>query len=232
MASFVACPSCSRLIHPDERSCPYCASTPRSCRATALNRGTSWTSLGLTALLCACGSAEPDDSTSSSAGSESATSSNDSVSSGSTEDSTSDSTDESTTDSTEDSTTDSSSDSTEDSTDDTSEATSTTDEPTTAGSFYAGAADDARPGYGDPCDIWEANECPEGEKCALVNTPDAEDSDANYWCRPLLGDDRLGDACSVLGAIAGNGDDTCVVGAACRAVDVASGVGLCEAMVD
>lgn len=66
----------------------------------------------------------------------------------------------------------------------------------------------------------------------MLTFSNTEDSDANYWCRPLLGDDRLGDACSVLGAIAGNGDDTCVVGAACRGVDVASGVGLCEAMVD
>jgi hypothetical protein len=79
------------------------------------------------------------------------------------------------------------------------------------------------------CDIWE-QDCPEGEKC-MPYASGTSSWDATR-CSPVDANAKeVGDTCTVVGSDA-SGQDDCVLGAMCFAVDVDSGEGVCFAMCE
>lgn len=82
-------------------------------------------------------------------------------------------------------------------------------------------------GGAEECDIWN-NDCPQGEKCM----PWADDG-GNSWnatkCTPIAENPgQIGDPCTVVGS-AVSGQDDCVEGAMCWAVDAGTRAGYCIA---
>jgi hypothetical protein len=76
------------------------------------------------------------------------------------------------------------------------------------------------------CDIWNPDDCPEGEKCNAYATMGSA-WDANK-CVMIMGDGQVGDDCMGFGANPGvSGEDSCDQGAMCWDIDPETQTGYC-----
>lgn len=109
---------------------------------------------------------------------------------------------------------------------DTADTAQTTD-PTEDGGFVN--ADAAGPGCGEECDIWNADDCPAGEKCAAVGCEVGANSWDSNVCREVQGSAAVGDECMSTDGSAISGNDTCDKGSMCWNPDLDTGIGACVA---
>lgn len=111
----------------------------------------------------------------------------------------------------------------------TSEGTTTTTSGISTTSDGSGFVNnDANQTCGASCDIWNPNDCDDGQKCTAVGCEVGTTAwDANV-CRDIQGNKQLGDECQYLGTGI-DGNDDCDAGMMCWNQDADTGLGLCVA---
>jgi hypothetical protein len=109
---------------------------------------------------------------------------------------------------------------------DESTTTDPTDGTTTMNTFVP---DGGGASCGEECDIWNPDDCPDGEKCTSV----ACEVGSNAWdsnvCREVQGTAATGDECMYTDGSGVSGNDTCGAGSMCWNADADTGLGVCIA---
>lgn len=67
---------------------------------------------------------------------------------------------------------------------------------------------------GEPCDIWNWGDCPDGQKCTAVACEVGSTWVDSHMCRDIQGWQGVGEPCQMFGGLA-SGDDDCELGAFC-----------------
>ena len=101
-----------------------------------------------------------------------------------------------------------------------------TDSTATSGGFVP---DGGGASCGEECDIWNPNDCPEGEKCTAVACEVGGSAWDSNVCREIQGTAAVGDECMYTDGSGVSGNDTCELGAMCWNADADSGIGTCIA---
>jgi len=119
-------------------------------------------------------------------------------------------------------------DSDDEDTDDSSSGTDDTnaDSDMTCG-FFIDMDDDVP--CGTQCDIWNPDDCVEGEKCTSVACAIGGNSWDSNVCRPINGEAAAGDECMYTDGSGVSGNDTCGAGTMCWNADADTGLGTCIA---
>ena len=99
-----------------------------------------------------------------------------------------------------------------------------TSEVTTQDSFIPDAPENP---CGQQCDIWNSDDCPEGEKCTAVACEVGGSAWDSNVCREIQGDGMPGDPCMYTDGSGVSGNDTCGAGSMCWNVDADTGLGYC-----
>jgi hypothetical protein len=82
---------------------------------------------------------------------------------------------------------------------------------------------------GAECDIWNPDDCPEGEKCTSVACEVGSGSWDSNVCREIQGSAAEGDECMFVNGSGIDGNDTCDKGSMCWGGDPDTGLGVCVA---
>ena len=108
----------------------------------------------------------------------------------------------------------------------TADATDTDAETTNSGGFVDQDMMDMS--CGAECDIWDPDDCPEGEKCTSVACEVGSGSWDSNVCREIGGTKAEGDECDNMGSGV-DGNDDCEKGNLCWGTDPDTGLGVCVA---
>lgn len=82
---------------------------------------------------------------------------------------------------------------------------------------------------GEECDIWNWDDCPEGQKCTAVACEVGGSAWDSNVCRDIQGDAQHGDDCMYTDGSGVSGNDTCAEGLMCWNADADTGLGTCIA---
>ena len=82
---------------------------------------------------------------------------------------------------------------------------------------------------GEECDIWNWDDCPEGQKCTAVACGVGGNSWDSNVCRDIQGDAQHAEPCTYTDGSGISGNDTCAEGLMCWNADADTGVGYCIA---
>ena len=111
-----------------------------------------------------------------------------------------------------------------------SSTTDTTESDASTGTAESGFVPDGEGmSCGAECDIWNPDDCPEGEKCTSVACEVGSGSWDSNVCREIQGSAAEGDECMFVNGSGIDGNDTCEKGSMCWGGDPDTGLGICVA---